>query len=432
MADLKIYDENAALNHVKSLEFKRLAGSEGETKTLNYIQRELEKESISSTLESFEWAKTTVYLMKLAFLFILFYVIIYQIILMYTEFIWIILLLDVLLVGIIYFGMKVLFDMTRVSYIGKKSESQNVISKVPSKNPKLKKPLIIFSAHYDSISVKYSYKKQLLLYITAGLLALLYLIVTFILSIWGALTVLNLVSINIIFEIIRVFSLIVGSILSIFTLLIVLNKRTNESTGAIDNATGVAILIEMAKLLNKNPLNNIDVLFLWCGAEEWGLWGSKQFCSQHFDDLEDEYDLDQSYNINLDMVGTYIGLVDSTGLIKKKKMKLKPSRLRKAQDQINRIMNKDVLSNLQTESKKYFNQKQDLLSSGTINECKGEKTELLDCIKNLETKKQLLEAKDNRLDKENKDAKKRAIENKTELETLLSTITGIKVSIVFE
>ncbi|MHA1149277.1 MAG: M28 family metallopeptidase [Promethearchaeota archaeon] len=318
MTDLKIYDENAAINHVKSLEFKRLAETEGEIKTLNYIQRELEKESIPTELESFQWAKTTIYMMKFAFIFILMYVCIYQILLLYSEFMWIILFLDLLLIGIIYIGVKVLFDMTRISFMGKKFESNNIITKVPSKKPGFKKPIIIFTAHYDSISVKYSYKTQLILYITAGLLALVYLALTFILSVWTLLLILHIGSANLIFEIIRITTFIIGIGLIIFLLLIILNKRTNESTGAIDNATGVAILIELAKLLNKNPLNNIDVLFLWCGAEEWGLWGSKQFCSQHFDDLDDEYNLDASYNINLDMVGTYIGMVDSTGLIKKK------------------------------------------------------------------------------------------------------------------
>jgi len=88
--------------------------------------------------------------------------------------------------------------------------------------------------------------------------------------------------------------------------------------GSIDNASGVSILIELAKILNKNPLKHIDVLFLWSGAEEWGLWGSKQFCIKNFNDLNEEYDLDKSYNINIDMVGTYIGLINETGIIKKK------------------------------------------------------------------------------------------------------------------
>ena len=125
-------------------------------------------------------------------------------------------------------------------------------------------------------------------------------------------------SINFFFlNLLGIFSFIeLGIIIPIYTILF--NKNPNESTGSIDNASGVAILIELAKLLNKNPLENIDVLFLWCSAEEWGNKGSKKFCTKHYNDLNQEYDLNRSNNINIDMVGTYIGLIDKTGLIKKK------------------------------------------------------------------------------------------------------------------
>ena len=62
------------------------------------------------------------------------------------------------------------------------------------------------------------------------------------------------------------------------------------------------------------------MIFLWCGAEEMGFWGSKQYCSKHFEELNQIYELNKSYNINIDMVRTYIGIVDETGLIKKKKL----------------------------------------------------------------------------------------------------------------
>jgi len=103
-------------------------------------------------------------------------------------------------------------------------------------------------------------------------------------------------------------------------LILFANKKSDKSIGSIDNASGVAILIELAKLVKKKPLNKTDVLFLWCGAEERGLWGSRQYCNKHFEELIQDYDLDKSHNINIDMVGTYIGLLDKLGLIKKKNL----------------------------------------------------------------------------------------------------------------
>jgi Zn-dependent M28 family amino/carboxypeptidase len=80
------------------------------------------------------------------------------------------------------------------------------------------------------------------------------------------------------------------------------------------------VLLELAKLVNKEPLEMTDVIFLWCGAEERGLWGSKQYCSNHYEELNQDYDLDKSYNINIDMIGAYVGLVDKFGLFKRKSL----------------------------------------------------------------------------------------------------------------
>jgi putative aminopeptidase FrvX len=131
---------------------------------------------------------------------------------------------------------------------------------------------------------------------------------------------LNLVSTNIIFNILLIVSLILAISFQIGSIIAILNKSLDKSVGSLDNATGVAVLLEVAKLIKKNPLEKIDSLFLWCGAEEFGLWGSKQFLAKHFEELNDKYDLNKSIVINFDIIGRYIGLMDESGLIKKKKM----------------------------------------------------------------------------------------------------------------
>ncbi|MFW9873299.1 MAG: M28 family metallopeptidase [Candidatus Thorarchaeota archaeon] len=115
-------------------------------------------------------------------------------------------------------------------------------------------------------------------------------------------------------------SLIIGIILLSEIFVTFFTEKTNKSIGSLDNASGVAILLELVKLIKKNPLERSYVIFLWCGAEEMGLWGSKQYLSKYFEELDNNYDLNKSYNINIDMVGTYIGLIDEIGLLEKKKM----------------------------------------------------------------------------------------------------------------
>ena len=90
--------------------------------------------------------------------------------------------------------------------------------------------------------------------------------------------------------------------------------------GAIDNASGVSILIELTKYLKKKPLENMDVIIIFTGAEEWGLIGSKRYLKANHNYLQDKYDLDRSFNINFDMIGTYIGLMHNKGNSKRKRI----------------------------------------------------------------------------------------------------------------
>jgi hypothetical protein len=321
ITDLNLYEENAALEHIKSLSFTRNAMIPKEqTKTINYIKKELESEKIKVISESFNWTKSFSILMKIAFFIILIYALLYEILLLIVELIWIILLFDLLLGIILFLGAKYMFDMTKIINIGKEYESENLIVKIPARNLKEKRPVIFFSAHTDTVSVKYSFRLIKSLYITGALMILMFLSLTFILSIWSLLSTLTITSITDLFLLFRNISFIIGILIIIDIIIILFNRKTNESIGAIDNASGVAILIELAKLLNKNPLKNIDVILLWCSAEEWGLLGSRHFLNDHFESFNQTYDLDKSYNINIDMVGSYIGLVYKTGLLKKKPM----------------------------------------------------------------------------------------------------------------
>jgi len=113
-----------------------------------------------------------------------------------------------------------------------------------------------------------------------------------------------------------------------------------------------------------------------------------------------------------------------------KKMKLKPSRLRKAKDQIKRIMNKDALVSLHNDCIEAFNKKTKLSSSGTINECRDEKARLHDHLNDLQKQKKLLETRDTRFEKEHKDAHKRVEEQKGSLEKIVSDLSNKTVHLI--
>lgn len=83
--------------------------------------------------------------------------------------------------------------------------------------------------------------------------------------------------------------------------------RTGEKlihNGADDNASGIAALIELARMLKNNKIRNSNYLFIAFSGEELGLHGSKYFVENPTIDLKKV-----NYMMNMDMVGR---LNDST------------------------------------------------------------------------------------------------------------------------
>jgi len=75
---------------------------------------------------------------------------------------------------------------------------------------------------------------------------------------------------------------------------------TSLSQGAYDNMSGSIGLLALAEHFSENP-HRYGLRFLWCGSEERGLLGSKDYCSR------EENVKDCVLNINLDMIGCIMG-----------------------------------------------------------------------------------------------------------------------------
>ncbi len=91
------------------------------------------------------------------------------------------------------------------------------------------------------------------------------------------------------------FFLTVGlNVLFIFT------RNGNDSDGAVDNASGVGVLLEVAKILKEMPPKNMAPVFLFTDAEEFGLLGSLMFQRKHGKGMMDR----GAFVINVDSVGT--------------------------------------------------------------------------------------------------------------------------------
>jgi DNA repair exonuclease SbcCD ATPase subunit len=115
-----------------------------------------------------------------------------------------------------------------------------------------------------------------------------------------------------------------------------------------------------------------------------------------------------------------------------KKMKLKPSRMRKAKDQINNILNKSSLAALHQSCIEALNKKNSLSTSGTISEVRDERSMLQKRLKELQTQKRLLEARDARFEKKHEEAARRVEEQKSALEKVVSNLSDKNVQIVVD
>ncbi len=273
------------IDHVNSLAFNRSLSSVRETKAALYIQNELYKENIKSRMEYFSFTGAKRYFMRLTYIITFCYLLVFRL----------------LLIIFAYFSIKYLFHRTRNFSLVEKEDSKNVVAKIKTRKKNQNRAVVIFSAHYDTFSSNLPYGLQKIFFFLFKMIIFPYVLFAFIIAnifIFGEKSAET-------YQLIIIFTLVEFAITVTIFLLVYDN---NKSKGSIDNASGVSILIELIKLFKKNPLENYDIIFLWSGAEEWGLKGSKSFCKRHRSYLSKKYDLDRSFNINIDMVGTYIGL----------------------------------------------------------------------------------------------------------------------------
>lgn len=302
MTDQSLVYKDQVFEHITNLAYNRNASSVGETKAITYIKDELEKAQLDTSIEHFEFSGARRMVMRI----------------FYTLFISYLLIFRLFLVIITYYIIKTLFARTRRLTFIKKEESKNIYTLVSARNRSDLRPLVIFTAHYDSFTSMIPYRFQKVLFFIFRVIVVPVLGVQVIIASFLILDIVYYESFSqYIFNLIILSSIVQFIIIAIIVLLV---YEINRSYGSIDNASGVSILIELAKEINGKPLENIDVLFLWTGAEEWGNKGAKHFYKEHKKDILRKYDIANSYNINIDMVGSYIGLVDKIGIIRKRKI----------------------------------------------------------------------------------------------------------------
>jgi hypothetical protein len=273
-------DENRIRKNLELFSFPRLSGTKGEKKALQHAIHKVEDLNLNPLTQDFVFStffgRTYP---KLAFL--LGFMVLFLLYLNVGAFV------ISLLFMIIFVILGLLFILARKPEsirLPKKLESSNLYVKLDPK-PKMSKSEsntdnlnnqernILFFCHLDSKGQRFSILwriKIIRTWVFSGLLLLV--IVIFKNYIFTPFYVIVLI-----LNIIGIFLVIVNFISMI---LFLLNSTNNESPGAIDNASGIACVLELLTYFS-NPesrLKNYNLWFVFTGTEECGTMGIRNFC----------------------------------------------------------------------------------------------------------------------------------------------------------
>jgi len=256
-------------NHIKeniaSFSFPRLSGTIDEKNAFSLAKTKLENLNLNPSVQEFKFSTfySRVY-PKIAFSF--------GFILLFMFFLNIETILFPIISLVIIFILILLFVLCRRPEkirIGKNLNSQNLFVKLYPREKKSCERNILFICHLDSKGQKISILARIRA-IRSWVFSAIIVIISIFLK--------NYVLIQY-FQILFIIGLLTLSINILATFLILFNTTNNKSKGSIDNASGIACVLELIKYyMNlESRLESFNAWFIFTGAEECGTMGIRNF-----------------------------------------------------------------------------------------------------------------------------------------------------------
>ena len=282
------YDAKLAYYYITQLAIPRLVGSAGEAEVQDYIVEQFTKLGLDVSWEPFAFTKFPAEVLP-RILSAFFVLIILSVPWFGERFPMPVCFACVLSLMIALFFTQWQKRLEALYNVGKKHRTENIIAK-NNANRDDNTPAFLFVAHYDSKSQVLPIAVRMVAYGIAivGLMAL---------------TIVMLVKV---ISLIWLPNYIVWSIVGITSfclLLLQINLTENRSPGGFDNASGVGVMLEVARVVMARDERK-SVTFLAAGAEEYGMCGALRYIQAH----ADEYDRENTYVINLDGLGVGKGV----------------------------------------------------------------------------------------------------------------------------
>ncbi len=256
--------------HIRALSFPRRCGSPGEKKAFQYILEHFQRYSLECDIQDFSFSPFPLSILSKLIPFIILVLLSLAVFLSTLS---TVATLSITAIVILIFLASARWNRLTERMVDRPGTqaSKNIIARIPNDRAQRE---IIFLAHYDSKS------QTLPLYLRVASTFLF--LFCFIVSLAGIIGVaLNVPFLNrelLIYPL----ALCLIAVLSAF-----FNVKGNLSPGAIDNASGIALVLELARVLQgKQNKGMCAYTFVATGAEEEGLIGAFHFITKHKEQLE--------------------------------------------------------------------------------------------------------------------------------------------------
>ncbi len=286
-------DSKKIKKNLEMIAFPRLAGTIYEQQANQLIKAEIEKLGLNPESQKFTFSTfyPRIY-KKLAFTSISWLLIVFFI---YINTIFI--LINIIILSLLFIPLILLTRNPEDIRIGKNFESENIFVKINAKNQGSRER---FDKKFEFLLLCHKDSKSQRLTITIRSINIKIWIYSLIIAVICLLLKYFFLS-NIFFNI---FVICVIGINCLNTFLININTTGNKSPGAIDNASGVAIVLELLTYFSepKNRLKNIDLWFIFTGAEENGTMGIRNFYKKHIK----QYPHKELRYLNFDSLGSHL------------------------------------------------------------------------------------------------------------------------------
>ncbi len=293
-------DEKRIITNLEAFSFPRLSGTEGEYKAFNLALSILKNLELDPVVQEFTFSTffSRVY-QKIVFSlgFVLLFILFLNIEAVFFFY-------SVIIIFIIIIVLILITRKPEKINFGKILNSQNIFVKltpISNNTNNIKDHLgndknILFIAHLDSKGQKLNIGtriKSYRIWVFSGLTLFIIIILKN--------YVIFLEPYILIFYIIGIIPLLLNFYA---TILIIINTTNDISDGAIDNASGIAIVLELLNYYSdsKHRLKNYNTWFLFTGCEETGCLGIRHF---YYNEIK-KLDSNKLLPINFDSIGKNI------------------------------------------------------------------------------------------------------------------------------